>query len=94
MIAAPTVTMTAPKIGESIKRMNGVEKLISSELVRMAAPANLTGIPSISIPIALSSSNLPIAMQIMGKPFDERTIIRVAAAYEQKYRLTNRVPLS
>lgn len=94
VIAAPTVTMTAPKIGESIKRMNGVEKLISSELVRMAAPANLTGIPSISIPIALSSSNLPIAMQIMGKPFDERTIIRVAAAYEQKYRLTNRVPLS
>lgn len=94
VMIAPTLTMTAPKIGESHKQVNGVEKPVSAELIRMAAPANLTGIPSLSIPVGLSSANLPIAMQIMGKPFDEGTIIRVAAAYEQEHRLTKRVPLS
>ena len=45
-------------------------------------PANIAGIPSISVPAGFSFG-LPVGMQIMGKPFGEPTIFRAAYAYEQ-----------
>lgn len=46
-------------------------------------PANLAGIPAISLPVGLID-NLPIGVQILGKTFDEATIIKVASALEKK----------
>ena len=45
-------------------------------------PINIAGIPAISIPAGFADG-LPIGMQIIGKPFDEETILRIAFAYEQ-----------
>ncbi|MEE9198999.1 MAG: Asp-tRNA(Asn)/Glu-tRNA(Gln) amidotransferase subunit GatA [Dehalococcoidia bacterium] len=45
-------------------------------------PANIAGIPSISVPAGFSFG-LPVGMQIMGKPFGEETLLRLAYAYEQ-----------
>ena len=45
--------------------------------------ANLAGIPGISIPCGETKEKLPIGMQILGKHFDEATILRLAQAYEQ-----------
>jgi aspartyl-tRNA(Asn)/glutamyl-tRNA(Gln) amidotransferase subunit A len=45
---------------------------------------NLAGLPAISIPCAFDGQGLPIGMQIIGKHFDETTILRVAYAYEQQ----------
>jgi aspartyl-tRNA(Asn)/glutamyl-tRNA(Gln) amidotransferase subunit A len=45
--------------------------------------ADLAGIPGISIPCGVTKGNLPIGLQILGKHFDEATILRVAHAYEQ-----------
>ena len=45
--------------------------------------ANLAGVPGVSIPCGLTQAGLPAGMQIIGKPFDEETIIRIAHAYEQ-----------
>ncbi len=47
------------------------------------APFNLTGSPALSIPTGFSSAGLPLAMQIVGHPFDEATVYRVGWAYEQ-----------
>jgi aspartyl-tRNA(Asn)/glutamyl-tRNA(Gln) amidotransferase subunit A len=44
---------------------------------------NLTGLPAISIPCGLSSERLPIGMQIVGRPFDEPTVFKIADAYQQ-----------
>lgn len=44
-------------------------------------PANLAGVPGISVPCGLHDG-LPIGLQIMGRPFDEETVLRVAGAYE------------
>jgi aspartyl-tRNA(Asn)/glutamyl-tRNA(Gln) amidotransferase subunit A len=44
---------------------------------------NLAGIPAIALPCGFSKQGLPIGMQILGKPFDEAMILRVAYAYEQ-----------
>lgn len=51
---------------------------------RPQTPAfNLTGQPSMSIPCGFSSENLPIGMQIVGRPFDELGVIRIGHAFEQ-----------
>jgi aspartyl-tRNA(Asn)/glutamyl-tRNA(Gln) amidotransferase subunit A len=44
--------------------------------------ADLVGIPAISVPCGESSERLPIGLQILGKHFDESTILRLAHAYE------------
>jgi len=45
--------------------------------------ADLAGIPGISIPCGVTKDKLPIGLQILGKHFDEATILRIAHAYEQ-----------
>jgi len=45
--------------------------------------ADLAGIPGISIPCGQTREKLPIGLQILGRHFDEATILRVAHAYEQ-----------
>jgi aspartyl-tRNA(Asn)/glutamyl-tRNA(Gln) amidotransferase subunit A len=44
---------------------------------------NLTGLPAISIPCGFSSAGMPIGMQVVGRPFDEPTVFKVADAYQQ-----------
>ena len=46
--------------------------------------ADLAGIPGISVPCGVTHDNLPVGLQILGKHFDEATILRVAQAYEQE----------
>ncbi len=45
--------------------------------------ANLTGIPGISVPCGNTKAGLPIGVQVLGKHFDEETVLRVAQAIEQ-----------
>ena len=47
------------------------------------APFNVTGSPALSVPVGFSKAGLPLGMQIVGKPFSEAMIYRVAHAYEQ-----------
>jgi aspartyl-tRNA(Asn)/glutamyl-tRNA(Gln) amidotransferase subunit A len=46
------------------------------------SPASLAGLPALSVPCGFSSAGLPIGLQVIGRPFDEPTILRVAHAYE------------
>jgi aspartyl-tRNA(Asn)/glutamyl-tRNA(Gln) amidotransferase subunit A len=44
---------------------------------------NLAGLPALSLPCGFDHDGMPIGMQLIGKPFDEATILRVAHLYEQ-----------
>ncbi|MEL3892496.1 Asp-tRNA(Asn)/Glu-tRNA(Gln) amidotransferase subunit GatA [Ferrovibrio sp. MS7] len=46
-------------------------------------PINLAGVPAISVPTNLNSDGLPLGLQLIGKPFDEATLLRVARSIEQ-----------
>ena len=45
--------------------------------------ANLTGQPAISIPMGFGDDGLPVGMQVMGKRFDDATVLQLAAAFER-----------
>jgi len=55
-------------------------------------PINLAGIPAISLNCGYSKNNLPIGLQIIGKPFKEETILRVAYNFEQNCEIEKRKP--
>jgi len=77
-IITPTSPTVAFKIGE---KMKDPLKMYLSDIFTISA--NLAGIPGISIPCGFNKDNLPIGLQILGKPFEEETILRIAYAYEQ-----------
>jgi len=87
VIAAPTAPTPAFKIGEKID--DPLQMYLSDVFT---IPVNLAGLPGISIPCGFSSQGLPIGLQIIGKPFDEATVLRVAYAFEQQTEHHRRKP--
>lgn len=83
VIVAPTVAATAAKAdAENITWPDGTEEPLISVYVRLSAPANVTGLPSLSLPCGFSSDGLPIGLQAIGRPLEEATILRLGAAYQ------------
>jgi aspartyl-tRNA(Asn)/glutamyl-tRNA(Gln) amidotransferase subunit A len=77
-ILTPTSPTAAFKLGEK------VDDPLSMYLADIfTVTADLAGIPGISVPCGETKENLPVGLQILGKHFDEATILRVAHAYEQ-----------
>ncbi|KJY25627.1 Asp-tRNA(Asn)/Glu-tRNA(Gln) amidotransferase GatCAB subunit A [Streptomyces katrae] len=84
VIAAPTVPATAVKAHEeTITWPDGTVEAVSDAYVRLSAPANITGMPSLSLPVGHDTAGLPIGMQLLGRPLGERELLRVGHAYEQ-----------
>jgi Asp-tRNAAsn/Glu-tRNAGln amidotransferase A subunit and related amidases len=54
-------------------------------------PINLAGLPAISIPAGFDQSGLPLGLQIIGKPFDEQTVLNSAYALEEKIGFKSQV---
>lgn len=77
LLLTPTTPNAAFKLGE-----------MTSDPLKMylqdicTVPVNLAGLPGISIPCGVTSQNLPLGVQLIGKPLDEATIIRAAFTYE------------
>jgi aspartyl-tRNA(Asn)/glutamyl-tRNA(Gln) amidotransferase subunit A len=51
-------------------------------------PANMAGIPGLSVPAGLDHQGLPLGLQVLGKPFDEETVFAVGAAIERAANFT------
>jgi aspartyl-tRNA(Asn)/glutamyl-tRNA(Gln) amidotransferase subunit A len=84
VLVLPTSPSPAPKIadGPGVKSQEEANGRIAG--VRSFTGAfNVASVPALSLPCGFTSDNLPIALQIAGKPFDEATVMKVAHAYEQ-----------
>ena len=78
LIVGPTAPTTAFKIGEKSDPLS----MYLSDI--FTVPVNLAGLPAISIPCGNGNdSNMPVGFHIIGKPFDEKTILRTAHQLEQ-----------
>jgi aspartyl-tRNA(Asn)/glutamyl-tRNA(Gln) amidotransferase subunit A len=80
VVVTPTAPTTAFRIGE--KTADPLQMYLSDIFT---ISVNLAGVPAISIPCGFDSKNLPIGMQIIGRDFQEDTVLRAAYAYEQAH---------
>ncbi|PIX27436.1 MAG: Asp-tRNA(Asn)/Glu-tRNA(Gln) amidotransferase GatCAB subunit A [Chloroflexi bacterium CG_4_8_14_3_um_filter_45_15] len=86
-LVTPTSPTVAFKLGEKLQ--NPIQMYLSDVCT---LPINIAGIPAISVPAGFAQE-LPVGMQIIGKPFDEATILRIAFAYEQASGKRRKPPL-
>jgi aspartyl-tRNA(Asn)/glutamyl-tRNA(Gln) amidotransferase subunit A len=92
VLVAPTIPEPAPALAEAksgttddvVKRMG--------RFSRLTRPFNALGLPVLSVPCGFSTAGLPIGLQIVGRPFDEATVLRLGHAYEEAAGWTGRRP--
>ena len=87
VLATPTSPTTAFKIGE---KANDPLAMYLSDVCTL--PVNMAGLPGISVPCGFDAQGLPVGLQLIGKAFDEATLLRVAHAYEQANAFHTRRP--
>lgn len=80
-IIAPTLPVMAPKIGSSEADLNGKKVDLIDSFIRFTGPSNLTGLPALTVPAGLNGG-MPVGLQIIGRAFDEATILNVGRAVE------------
>jgi aspartyl-tRNA(Asn)/glutamyl-tRNA(Gln) amidotransferase subunit A len=84
-ILTPTAPSAAFAIGEN------TEDPIAMYLNDVfTVPANLAGLPALSVPAGLSADRLPLGLQVIGRAFDEATVLRVGEAIERAAQFTHR----
>lgn len=84
VVIAPTVFTTALPAEDPVHHWpDGTSETASVGYGRLSIPASLYGVPALQVPCGVSGSGLPIGMQIIGRPFDERTVLTVGRAYER-----------
>ena len=76
VLAAPTSPVVAPRIGEK------TDPLAMKLLDICTLPVNMAGLPGLSLPCGFVEG-LPVGLQLIGKAYDEATLLRAAYAYEQ-----------
>jgi len=79
-IVTPTSPTVAFRVGE-----NAGDPLAMYLTDVFTVGANLAGLPALSLPCGFNSEGLPIGLQILGRPFDEATLLRIARAYEREH---------
>ncbi len=85
-ILTPSTPSSAFKIGE--KSSDPVSMYLNDIFT---VPVNLAGLPGISIPAGTDKNNYPLGLQIIGKPFDEQTVLNIAYSMEEKINYKNNI---
>ena len=83
VLLAPTVPFAAPPLGEREVSVGDRRLEVRSSLLRFTRPFNFSAHPACSVPCGLSADGLPLGMQVIGRPFDEVTVLRVADAWQR-----------
>ncbi|XP_042435458.1 fatty acid amide hydrolase-like [Zingiber officinale] len=83
IIVTPTTGITSPVIAPSSLKLGESDYEVQAYLMQFVIAGNLLGLPAISVPIGHDKGGLPIGLQLIGRPWNEATILRVAAAVEE-----------
>jgi aspartyl-tRNA(Asn)/glutamyl-tRNA(Gln) amidotransferase subunit A len=91
-LAMPTIPEPAPAIA-SVKA-GSIDEIVRrmGRFSRLTRPWNGLGLPALSVPCGFSAAGLPIGLQLVGRPFDEATLLRLGHAYEEAAGVWSRQP--
>jgi aspartyl-tRNA(Asn)/glutamyl-tRNA(Gln) amidotransferase subunit A len=83
VVLTPTIPEPAPDY--AVAKAGSVEDIVArmGRFSRLTRPMNAAGVPAVSVPCGFTADGRPLALQIVGRPFDEATVLRVARAYER-----------
>jgi len=83
VLVAPSIPEPAPALAHA--KSGTTEDVVKrmGRFSRLTRPFNALGLPVLSVPCGFSAAGLPIGMQLVGRPFEEATILRLGQAYEQ-----------
>jgi len=87
LIALPTSPTAAFPLGE---RLHNPVAMYLSDVFTVGA--SLAGLPALSVPCGFTGGGLPVGLQLIGRPFDEATLLRAADAYERETGYWRRRP--
>jgi aspartyl-tRNA(Asn)/glutamyl-tRNA(Gln) amidotransferase subunit A len=87
VVLSATSPVPAWKLGE---KLDDPLKMYLMDVLTL--PCNLAGIPGISVPAGFTRAGLPVGLQLLGRPFDEVTVLRAAAAFERETKHFERAP--
>ena len=91
-VIAPVAPVAAPTIAESDVGNSPDADAVIQRLTRFTRPVNYLGLPSLAIPAGFTRDGLPVGMQLIGRPFDEATLLRIGAAFQRATDFHDRVP--
>jgi aspartyl-tRNA(Asn)/glutamyl-tRNA(Gln) amidotransferase subunit A len=91
-VIAPVSPVPAPTIAESDVGNAPDAEVVIQRLTRFTRPINYLGLPSLSIPSGFTRAGLPVGLQLVGRSFDEATLLRIGAAFQRATDFHNRVP--
>jgi aspartyl-tRNA(Asn)/glutamyl-tRNA(Gln) amidotransferase subunit A len=91
-LLTPTTPIPAPRTDEREATVEGATDDVRAWLTRCTRPFNLTGHPALSVPCGLTASGLPVGLQLVGRHFEEATLLRLGRAYERVSPLRDRRP--
>jgi aspartyl-tRNA(Asn)/glutamyl-tRNA(Gln) amidotransferase subunit A len=91
-VLVPVAPVAAPTIAETdIGNGAGAEAVIQ-RLTRFTRPVNYLGLPSLAIPAGFTPKGLPVGMQLIGRSFDEATLLTIGAAFQRATDVHDKVP--
>jgi aspartyl-tRNA(Asn)/glutamyl-tRNA(Gln) amidotransferase subunit A len=91
-VIAPVAPVAAPTIAESDVGNSPDAEAVIQRLTRFTRPINYLGLPSLAIPSGFTNGGLPVAMQLIGRSFDEASLLRIGAAFQRATDFHDRVP--
>ena len=83
-LVVPTTPITAPLLDEETTRVEKIDYPTRALLLSLNRPANLAGVPAISMPCGLSMAGLPVGLQLIGAAHSEDKLLRIASSYESE----------
>ena len=93
LILTPATPEIAQPVGTVKVTRDGIPEAIGNAITRYTTFFNMTGHPALMIPCAMHSEGLPIGLQLVGRYFDERTVLRAGRMIERSDRFSIPLPI-
>ena len=87
-LMVPTTIITAPLVDQKSTDIDGKEVEVYQALSRQTIAFSSAGLPVLNIPAGFVDGKLPVGVQLVGRPFDEETLFKIARKYELHYKIT------
>jgi len=94
VLLAPATPIVAPTLDERQVALGDGPSDVRAALLRFTRPFNFSGHPACAVPCGFTEGGLPIGMQLVGRPFDEATVLRAADAFQRLTDFHTRRPVA